>query len=505
MKNKILFVIYSFCFLLCSCAKEEMKKNSNSPVEEQKMSDGMMVLGEKINDPYAIYNMRSAYAHLKSDGENTPIDEITPNKKYLRFLPKNEEELDLLKNDTSIILYDFPLDYEIDVQGTYYHDPELPETAITWQYCVIPIDKEIPDIQHELIYEVFIPDFSDNGNDTILKSSPAYDDFYEQLVYESYKLTNNIKPNENNLKGVFKNKRWNPSGRITVQDDILGTIPLEGANVHARWATHVEDCFTNSNGEFSMSGFLYEVNYSIKWERYHYSIRSGEAGQAWYNGPKKKGEWNLHITSGASIFYATIHRAAYHYYYGNIDGLKRPPEKSALKPQLKIAAINEENNDINGQHAAWKRVLGILNWIKIWNPQRDDDDIYATVIHELTHASHWDMNHSDFNDTDVKVKESWARGVQWWLTRRVYKNYRGGSTIMPIYTQIVVDLIDSKADDYTNYGAVSLEDQVTGYTIKEIEDALKGQKTWNSWRDNIKKKYTNGTEDKIDALFSYWE
>ena len=45
---------------------------------------------------------------------------------------------------------------------------------------------------------------------------------------------------------------------------------------------------------------------------------------------------------------------------------------------------------------------------------------------------------------------------------------------------------------------------VTGYTIKEIEDALKGQKTWNSWRDNIKNKYTNETKDNLDVAFAFW-
>jgi len=57
---------------------------------------------------------------------------------YLRFLPKNEDEWQILKTDSNIVLYDFPLDYDIEVYGTYYHDPEISDSSITWQYTVIP-------------------------------------------------------------------------------------------------------------------------------------------------------------------------------------------------------------------------------------------------------------------------------------------------------------------------------------------------------------------------------
>ena len=41
--------------------------------------------------------------------------------------------------------------------------------------------------------------------------------------------------------------------------------------------------------------------------------------------------------------------------------------------------------------------------------------------------------------------------------------------------------------------------------VHQIEDALKGQKSWESWKNNIKNKYTsNGTRNNLDALFDYW-
>ncbi len=50
----------------------------------------------------------------------------------------------------------------------------------------------------------------------------------------------------------------------------------------------------------------------------------------------------------------------------------------------------------------------------------------------------------------------------------------------------------------------SYNDQVTGYAIRQIEDALLGQRTWNGWKNNIKNLYANETENKLDAAFNYW-
>jgi hypothetical protein len=36
------------------------------------------------------------------------------------------------------------------------------------------------------------------------------------------------------------------------------------------------------------------------------------------------------------------------------------------------------------------------------------------------------------------------------------------------------------------------------------ENALKGQKNWNGWRDNIINKYNNGTEGNLQVLFAHW-
>jgi hypothetical protein len=85
----------------------------------------------------------------------------------------------------------------------------------------------------------------------------------------------------------------------------------------------------------------------------------------------------------------------------------------------------------------------------------------------------------------------------------VYPGYPGGSTSRGKYTQVVVDMLDSPSD-VNNGSELLAQDNVSGYTIRQIEDALNEQAKWDAWKTNIKNRYNNETENNLDALFSYW-
>ena len=157
--------------------------------------------------------------------------------------------------------------------------------------------------------------------------------------------------------------------------------------------------------------------------------------------------------------------------------------------------------------------MGLGSEIKIWNPTSSTDEIYATAIHELAHAAHWRMivkepgtnRYRDYHNAEDKMTESWATGVQWYLTRMVYPKYRGRPQGTPNYTNVVIDLVDSQADDWQNNGKAYIQgDKVEGYTMSQIETALQGCNTWKKWRDNIKQKYNNKTKQYVDELFASW-
>jgi hypothetical protein len=166
-----------------------------------------------------------------------------------------------------------------------------------------------------------------------------------------------------------------------------------------------------------------------------------------------------------------------------------------MPSRMKIAAIDKDSDEkeLNGDHSFWRGIGGVLPTIRIF--QRDFcQDYYSTTIHELAHASHWKMAWWTFQTVDGKVKESWARGVQWELSRMVYPNY--GNIYFGNYTGIVEDMIDSDN---------SLGDNVSGYNIRQIENSLLDAESWDVWRNKIKNEHDNPTENNLFALFTRWE
>jgi len=443
--------------------------------------------------------------------------EIEATHYYVKFLPKTTEELDLLKQDSTIVFYEYPLDYDIDVYGTYYHDPEIPDSLPTYQYASIDVEKwkRVSEIQvkYTILEELFIPDEESDDTDPIETRSGKVlsRTTVDALVDEALRITGNYEPEI----VMTRASKWRPSGKITYYDDVLKkTIGMEGIKVKARrWFTTYTGYPDPTTGYYSCSGtFKRPANYSFDFERYEFHVK-GDGVRTYFDGPKRKGSWDYHFArskSQSEYMGATVFRAAYHYYYKDIGGLRRPPLNSFWRTQMKLKAFNQKNDDINGNLNSARRFLGLGNQIKLYNPQNDTDELYATIIHELAHAAHWRMivkepgtnRYRDYHYAEDKMVESWACGVQWYLTQMVYTNYPGRRQGSPNYTNVVIDLVDKEGD--SNNGKNERQgDKVTGYTMSQIESALIGCNTWNKWRDKLKT-YNNATKQYIDELFAAW-
>lgn len=502
-KNSLRLLILTLIgIIMYSCQKDD---EINPQVVEQTPTEGLIKLGEKLENPYSIENMQKALDNLKSSkvsAKSSSVNdiEITTTHLYLRFKPKNEDELNILKADSTFVLYDYPLDYEITENGYFYKDPEVTGDQPTYQYCAIPVDKKLPDgVEHELLANLFIPDEdSDDDTENKIASKSYATDLVDTLVDEALRITNNLDESSTQGKSSLAARRskWRPAGTIKVWDDVLNRyIGVEGVKVRARrwFTTHTG--IANADGYYSCDGrFRRDANYKIDWERYKFALQDGWLNGATYNGPKKRGNWDLNLKDDKQAYYATIFRAAHHYYYKDIKGLKRPPTNSFWKPQMKIRAHNSSNSEINGSHQKDLRIFGAFARIHLYNPQNSSSEIYGTTIHELAHASHWELRKNNWNDNNLesKVKESWARGVQWELTRMVYPSYQ--PFYFGDYTGVVQDLIDGKSG----------YDQVENYTIKEIEGVLSSTSSWDSWKNNLKNRYNNATENNLDAVFNRW-
>jgi len=285
--------------------------------------------------------------------------------------------------------------------------------------------------------------------------------------------------------------------------------------VRARWWFNWEKGFTDVNGNATMSGsFSGKVDWSIVWDSHDWDIRSGFYGQAFYNGPNgSKSDWNLDINIGGKSFvYGHIHRACYNYWNNNL-GLKKPFIDNIWKQKIKIGVYGKDDRAYFDSDNRW--VFGSI--VAIFQSENDSlcksADIYNTTIHELAHVSHWDMDKSVFYKVDDRVVESYAVGVAYVFSAQVYSARQIPNRdwqqlkysdltghYESKYTPLVIDLMDdfnqrSKGEKYPN-------DNVSGYTIAQIETAMKGAKTLEKWRDNLRDKYDNPTEGYLEELFN---
>lgn len=549
LQKPILIIVFFLTLISCNKDEQFLEKNNNSSLfltDEDK--EGMIEIGKKLKNPYSIENMKKALKNLKSLNKNLKNIDIKPTHLYVRFKPKNELELDLLKKDSTLVLYDYPLDFEIKKTGDFYHDPTLPLSQPTYQYAAVSTEKKLnKKIESEILSKLFIPDENKNNSKSSMTSNEI-----DILVDEALRITDNLEEIKDKSFDVKRRRKWRPSGRIRVWDDVADRfVPVVGIEVRARrWFTTHKGT-TNSQGFYNCDGrFRRRANYSLKWETYHFSIRSGTFGQAVHKGPKTRGSWSPNfgrnrgnIVNDIGQYYALIFQGARDYYYGNRFGLASPPRNSFFRPQTKIAANRSRRQLRKRSHAAiYARTGGVLPTIYIREWSRNADRVYAVTVHELAHYSHWNLNRKAFRsivknayippfnwvsqlqtgkESYAAVLESWANGVEWRFaqeryrnTLRIpnyeytenYQNYR-----IPgrnIYTSLVVDLIDNENQRNTRGHAGNTDfplDRVSGYSIQQIERALTGAESWNSWRDRIIRiDPNNPTRNRVNELFGNW-
>lgn len=505
-----------FLTTILSCSDNDSNEKTNTSTTARD-EDYLLKLGTKLENPYSVANMRKALDSVKGNMKTSKTSkmssslsdfDIETSHLYVKIEPETELEELKLKKDTTQIFFDYPLDYEFPEQVLNEVGTNDEKTISTY-YVAVPKDYVFPaGIKTEVLEELYIPEqdpYFDNIAETGKASRIAInskEDLLANLLITAYTLTHNEKQLglENLSTGKTSKaawwifgKRWRPNGRITMFDNSLERdVPVEGAQVLIRQWFTVDSGITDANGNFSTGTVRGEARYILQWERQHYDIRNDTFGQAETRGPSKKNEsWNFNITDSKDIHFAMVHRAAHHYYYKDIKGLRRPPFDNDMPSRMKISAI-DKSKGINGDYSFWRGLGGVLPNIRIY--QRDFcQEYYGTTIHELAHSSHWKMAWWTFQTVDERVAESWARGVQWELTRMVYPNYQ--NSYFGSYTGVVEDMIDNDN---------SFGDNVSGYTIREIENSLMYQKNWDDWRNKIINDHTNPTENNLPALFTRW-
>ena len=204
-----------------------------------------IVLGRRLDDPYSVENMTKALETLYPTKAGRVI--VPATHYYVRFLPADAGQYERLER-LGVEMLDHPMDYEILREGDWYHDPDLPEEAITWQYAAVPKDFTFPDgIRCEILDSCHIPD-----EESSTKGADGID--WPAVEREAFRLTGNA----GLLDGEASTKAGGsgtPAGRITIVDPDYGGGPegVRGVRVACNCFVKTAHAYTDADGCYRMS------------------------------------------------------------------------------------------------------------------------------------------------------------------------------------------------------------------------------------------------------------
>lgn len=516
MNNKILFLAAA---MLTACADEEFAPTEadtgpglSTSTEVSSQRTGATVLGEQIPNAYTPEAMREALEALKAESGNksaTVSDvDITATHLYLKFAPRDSNDVALLDNDTTIMYTVIPMDREIAEIGEYYHDPSLPDSVPTFQYCVARIGQALPDVPHETLSELFLMEEAnvfeaEGGDDEESVNKSAATSLWEELEDKALALAGMAEEDEEE-ESVNKSSKWRPQGKVLYSDNSVNkTMPMEGVPVRITRGFVTHQCCTDKNGKFSFSKRRHHVRVYIKWRRDYFHIREIshpiQQAESTIASQTKKSVSHTFVPGYDSWRYASVFRAAHQYYYNHSAyGLSRPKDKNLI-----IRLSNLIPDDIIGCYHSFAPLgLSDIRIFYLKNGNLTSRGLFQTTAHEIAHCAHCSWGKSKYWHSSEKVQDSWARGVEIHMARSYFPDGLAIERFKSEYTLVVRDLMDDDTSKKIGLSGLYTE-RASGISMKNIEKALKGATSWNKWRDNLVKLYPSKKEE-IYEVFAIW-
>ena len=399
MRGKIRLMLMALVLVSCS-GKGIDPDDVSASTDSRNLSHEKIVLGARLENPYKTENITKALDVLyptKADRVDVRTTDL-----YVRFLPKTEEQLAVLEG-LNLKMMDHPLDYEILEDGDWYHDPEIPDDRITWQYTVVPHDFVFPEMEYEIIDECHISD-----NDTGTRTEDGID--WEAVERQAYVMTGNSEY----LLPDTKAEKVCPSGRIMILDEKADggkPVGVRGVRVSCNSFVKFAHAYTDEDGYYKM-----EKKFSAKL-RYRLVFENSKGFSIGFNlilvpaststlGKGSPDGVNVIISkeSESKLFKrCAVNNAAYDYYSrcssGDL-GINLPPKDNRIWIFHKLkasSALMMHHGAIIDMSIVSSFLGDFAPLIRLFLPDitlglKGMDDyasIYAETCHELAHASHF--------------------------------------------------------------------------------------------------------------------
>lgn len=406
--------LFLLTFLLLSCETEELRTNREEDINYGKdIPHDMIILGDRLENPYTTENMTKALSSVyptKADRVELQTTDL-----YVRFLPVDEEECDLLES-LGLELMDHPLDYDVLVEGDWYHDPEIPEEMVTWQYAVVPKDFKFPSVAYEIIDECFIAE-------NAVQTRADWVD-WEAVEAESYRLTGNEDMIADSQTKAAKHK---PSGRITIVDaeaDGGKPVGLSGVKVSCNAFVKIANCYTDRDGYYSMSkSFSSKLRYRLIFNNkkgfsigVNLVIVPASVSTLGKAGPQGVSMTVTRDSEDKLFRRCVVNNAAYNFYSRcNDNDLNITPPPADLRIWL-MGGMHESSAIMLHHGAVLKNDL-VISFLGKYSPlvqffcpditigtkgREDYASLYNAVNHELAHACHFAEVGREYWDTYIR-------------------------------------------------------------------------------------------------------
>jgi len=254
-------------------------------------SDGQIVIGKKLENPYSVKNMRLALKSLKAKQKkssksysaktlNDDLD-IQATDYYVKFWVENDKQKNLLLAD-SLNLSIIPLDVEIEQEGDYFVDENTEIEQAQWLYSSVVKDYQFnSEVAYEKIEDLFLIEESgpeeEEGDEeedestttTIAGKSAISKSFLYDLEDEALRITDNWEEPEDeqdSQNGLFaRRSKRRPQGYIRVRNTVTGgNDPVVGVKVKTRRWFKWAKGWTNSQGFYRVNrGYRRSVRYTV--------------------------------------------------------------------------------------------------------------------------------------------------------------------------------------------------------------------------------------------------
>ena len=556
-----LAVFFLFVLMFNSCKKDQDLVSKNFESSETEIFENLVSsnenieLGDKQEDPHLLRHVIKAQKDLATIDSKFDKITITANYKYVKITPLNydgTEEINRLSKDYHVFY--FPMDRKVIKHGEKYEDPEkINEFTSCW--VVLPIGMRLTEnCTVKNLEELFMP--FGNANEYLEIKDTELASLYRVIEEKAYQ----------NLNPTTKKGKINVtySGSLAVEEDSLSDLkfgigssqrlflPIKNVTIIGRRNLTSRATISDNLGNFTIPyNFAGNVDeYTIVWETGNFFLVNnlGISARDSYTSSATN-TWHAifyRATNQRQFRFAHVHRAANNYFNIPETELKRPPmlligpmSTCIPPPRLKIKVQDGGQSHFYGANSVLcKANIVIENTNTISNSEFKAWRLYASTVHEMSHAKHWNMSGVKYCFTganDGALAESYAMLCEYFLVNREYSSImpspyawnsnfydRRGLQLLPIthwqikgpgcfntgrfYTPYFIDLMDSR-----NQGSINIlfpNENISGFSAKTLEDAVYANPaSWASVNTYIKTHTsgaTNATATNIDALYNLY-